>query len=213
MFPAFIVIVFILITYIATSCDDYKSEEFEISALDSKACQQLQRADSLGVDTVTTMVLSDFDSAWVDDGSETGVVGKLVTGSYNGADGVVLGDGDLTDPTDNYQNAVWNHLYFYSGLEGDNPNNSSAEADKIRLGVEGHVVYPKDCGPARALAPAKVGLARWSTNRLTCGTRISRLMTSSRCRPLMRMKPPSQSTSMSVLPCPKLLHQWRCLSA
>jgi len=66
MFPAFIVMVFILITCITTSCDDYKSEEFEISALDSKACQQLQRADSLGVDTVTTMVLSDFDSAWVD---------------------------------------------------------------------------------------------------------------------------------------------------
>jgi len=66
MFPAFIVMVFILITCITTSCDDYKSEEFEISALDSKACQQLQRADSLGVDTVTTMMLSDFDSTWVD---------------------------------------------------------------------------------------------------------------------------------------------------
>ena len=66
MFPVFIVMVFILITCITTSCDDYKSEEFEISALDSKACQQLQRADSLGVDTVRTMALSDFDSAWVD---------------------------------------------------------------------------------------------------------------------------------------------------
>lgn len=66
MFPAFIVIVIITIACITTSCDDYKSEEFEISALDSKACQQLQKADSLGADTVTAVWLSDFDSTWVD---------------------------------------------------------------------------------------------------------------------------------------------------
>jgi hypothetical protein len=66
LFPAFIVVVLIIITFISTSCDDYKSEEFEISALDSKACQQLQKADSLGVDTVTTVMLSEFDSVWVD---------------------------------------------------------------------------------------------------------------------------------------------------
>ena len=28
------------------------------------------------------------------------------------------GDGDFNDPTDNYWNAVWNHLYIYDGLEG-----------------------------------------------------------------------------------------------
>jgi hypothetical protein len=38
--------------------------------------------------------------------------GSFVTGTYNGADGVVLGDGDFDDPADNYQNAIWNHLYF-----------------------------------------------------------------------------------------------------
>jgi hypothetical protein len=66
IFPAFIVIIFIFVTCFTTSCDDYKSEEFKISDLDSKACQQLQRADSLGADTVTAMLLSDFDSTWVD---------------------------------------------------------------------------------------------------------------------------------------------------
>ncbi len=66
MFPAFIVLVTIIIALVTTSCDDYKSEEFEISALDSKACQQLQKADSLGADTVTVSMLSDFDSTWVD---------------------------------------------------------------------------------------------------------------------------------------------------
>ena len=58
-----------------------------------------------------------FDSAAVNPD------GSLVTGSYNGVTGVVLGDGDLTDPTDNYQNAVWNHLYFYEDLEGSNSIN------------------------------------------------------------------------------------------
>ncbi len=74
--------------------------------------------------------------------------GSFVTGTYNGATGVVLGDGDFTDPSDNYQNAVWNHLYFYENLEGGNSTGTSLEADKIRLGVNGHVVYPDDCGAA-----------------------------------------------------------------
>jgi hypothetical protein len=88
-----------------------------------------------------------FDSAEV-------VNGALQYDSYNGADDVLQGDGDLDDPTDNYQNAVWNHLYFYADLEGSNPGNSSLEQDKIRLGVSGQpgpfpaVAYPQDCGPA-----------------------------------------------------------------
>jgi len=74
--------------------------------------------------------------------------GKVITGDYNGAQGVVKGDGDTDDAADNYQNAVWNHLYFYENLEGDNSTGTSLEADKIRLGVNGHVVFPEDCGAA-----------------------------------------------------------------
>jgi hypothetical protein len=74
--------------------------------------------------------------------------GSFVTGTYNGAEGVVLGNGTFTDPSDNYQNSVWNHLYFYEDLEGGNSTGTSLEIDKIRLGVNGKVVYPKDCGPA-----------------------------------------------------------------
>jgi len=87
-----------------------------------------------------------FDSAALD------ANGKVITGNYNGAQGVVLGDGDTNDPSDNYQNAVWNHLYFYENLEGDNSTGTSLEKDKIRLGVSGQpvmdVVFPTDCGPA-----------------------------------------------------------------
>jgi hypothetical protein len=90
-----------------------------------------------------------YDSAQVDtDGSITGVPGKLVRGSYNGLSTVVLGDGDYTDATDNYANGWLNHFYIYADLEGSNPNNSSLEADKIRLGVSGHVEYPKNVGAA-----------------------------------------------------------------
>jgi len=44
----------------------------------------------------------------------TGVPGKLVTGTYNGQNNVVLGNGDYTDPTDNFANGVWNHLYIFA---------------------------------------------------------------------------------------------------
>ncbi len=67
---------------------------------------------------------------------------------YEGVDDVVLGDGDFNDPTDNYANGWLNHFYIYADLEGSNPNNSSLEADKIRLGVTGHIEYPADVGAA-----------------------------------------------------------------
>lgn len=88
-----------------------------------------------------------FDSAAV-------VNGAMQYDDYNGAQEVLQGNGDLSEPTDNYQNAVWNHLYFYENLEGDNTTGTTLEADKIRLGVAGQpgpfptVAFPTDCGPA-----------------------------------------------------------------
>jgi hypothetical protein len=83
-----------------------------------------------------------YDSAALD------ANGKLVTGSYEGAYGVVLGNGNFNDPTDNYANGWLNHFYIYSDLEGSNPDNSTLEADKIRLGVAGMVEYPANSGAA-----------------------------------------------------------------
>jgi hypothetical protein len=148
------------------------------------------------------------------DSAEVLADGSLNTaGSYNGADAgtVIRGNGILNEDADNYQNAVWNHLYIYSGLEGatsgfcsepsanvdnkcvidqncntagtcemstdpegnplsctgdndcglndqcldfvedgvcDTSVASTREKDKVRLGVNGHIVYPKDCGAA-----------------------------------------------------------------
>ncbi len=93
-----------------------------------------------------------FDSAAV-------VNGALQYGPYNGADGVLQGNGTTGEPADNYQNAVWNHLYFYEDLEGGNSTGTSLEADKIRLGVNGQVVYPPDCGAAlHPLGPVTQGV-------------------------------------------------------
>jgi hypothetical protein len=99
--------------------------------------------------------------AWntVYDAADT-VNGKLVTGTYHGAKGVVLGDGDYTDANDNYQNGVWNHLYFYQDLEGTNTSGTSLEENKIRLGMPNTttgfpVIYPVNSGPAfHPLGPA-----------------------------------------------------------
>ena len=102
-----------------------------------------------------------YDSALVDtDGSITGVPGKLVRAgdlgtTYNGMSGPVVGDGDFSGAADNYANGWLNHFYIYPNADG-NPNlegeNATAgvslEADKIRLGVNGHVVYPANVGAA-----------------------------------------------------------------
>lgn len=91
-----------------------------------------------------------FDTAVVDAG------GNLTYGSYDGSSGVVQGNGSFADSNDNFWNASWNHLYIYADLEGTNPNNSSAEADKIRLGV--HVQYPENTGAAlHPMGPGVVG--------------------------------------------------------
>lgn len=83
-----------------------------------------------------------YDSAAVDGD------GKLVTGTYAGIHNVVLGDGDYTDPTDNFANGWLNHLYIYGDLEGSNDSGTTLETDKIRLGVAGMVEYPADSGAA-----------------------------------------------------------------
>jgi len=90
-----------------------------------------------------------YDSAAVDP-----VTGALVTGTYNGTTGIVLGDGDLLDPTDNFANGWLNHFYIFlnadgnPNLEGENASGGSLEIDKIRLGVTGHVEYPANSGAA-----------------------------------------------------------------
>ena len=90
-----------------------------------------------------------YDAADTDGGN------KLITGDYEGATGVVKGDGDYNDANDNYGSGWMNHFYIYADLEGSNPANSSAEVDKIRLGLENlnastplSLVVPDDCGPA-----------------------------------------------------------------
>jgi len=100
IFPAFIVIVFMLITFFSTSCDDYKSEEFEISSLDLQACQQLKSADSLGADTVTAILLSDIDTSWV-----MSSIYDTITATYNNVnqilDSLVAKDIVITNTTQN----------------------------------------------------------------------------------------------------------------
>ena len=86
------------------------------------------------------------DSAAVNPDGSLKLSGQDGNPTWNGVTGAMLGNGDFSDPTDNYWNAVWNHLYIYEGLEGHNPGNSSLEKDKIRLGVAGNVEYPVDCG-------------------------------------------------------------------
>ena len=108
-----------------------------------------------------------YDAAAVDANN------ALVTGEYNGSYGVVLGDGDYDDPEDNYANGWLNHFYIYEDLEGSNPTNTSAEIDKIRLGLPNvHVgfstVLPENSGPA--FHPMGPGSTPGLNNLLTFST-------------------------------------------
>ena len=77
---------------------------------------------------------------------------------------VVQGNGDYGDigntfgvPVDNYQNAVWNHLYIYADTEGSNPTGTSLESAKLRLGLD--VDYPTNYGPGgHPLGPVSGGV-------------------------------------------------------
>jgi hypothetical protein len=89
------------------------------------------------------------------DAAATDTNNRLVYGSSDGQLNVVQGNGNFTDPEDNYANAIWNHLYIYSDLEGSNTANTSLDKNKIRLGsrnlnsaVQFATVLPENSGPA-----------------------------------------------------------------
>ena len=100
--------------------------------------------------------------------ADTDVGNKLITGDYQGSTNVVQGNFDdngdpiYTDANDNYGSGWMNHFYIYQDLEGTNDTGTSAEINKIRLGLENltttpvggnpggapSLVVPDDCGPA-----------------------------------------------------------------
>ena len=91
----------------------------------------------------------------VHDAAATDSNNKLVYGNYNGSHNVMQGNGSVADPEDNYANAWLNHFYIYTDLEGSNPNNTSLEKNKIRLGsrnlnaaTQFATVLPQNSGPA-----------------------------------------------------------------
>ena len=101
------------------------------------------------------------DAAWPDENGKLRLSGRDGNPLYNGARDVVLGNcafgeadcyddkgGKFDAPIDNYQNAVWNHLYIYSDTEGSGgmPGQGRPESSKLRLGLD--IDYPTNVGPA-----------------------------------------------------------------
>jgi len=115
-----------------------------------------KRQDSTLISAVENNSLMAWNTA-VDAGMNPD--GTLNYGDYNGVYSALKGDG-LPGPNDNYQNAVWNHLYIFAdpehappagvNLEGHPDSNwlsPAAENTKFRLGVN-LPAYPENCGPA-----------------------------------------------------------------
>jgi hypothetical protein len=72
-------------------CEKYLSESYEISALDAKACAQLQ--DTLLFNSVTALNLTDFDSTWTHKNVPQNV--STIIDSLK-ANGLVVSEGDLS---------------------------------------------------------------------------------------------------------------------
>ena len=63
----------------------------------------------------------------------------------------VNGDGKYTK-NENVANAYFSHLYVYKDLKGTNPKNTSADKEKLFVGVQ--IPIPRDNGPAGAAVPS-----------------------------------------------------------
>ncbi len=65
----------------------------------------------------------------------------------------VNGDGKY-DKDESVANAYWTHLYVYKDLKGTNPKSTSADKEKLFVGMQ--VPVPRDNGPAGAAAPSPI---------------------------------------------------------
>ncbi len=61
------------------------------------------------------------------------------------------GDGQY-GPKENVANAYFTHLYVYKDLKGTNPKGTSADSEKLYVGIQ--IPVPEDNGPAGAAAPS-----------------------------------------------------------
>ncbi len=63
----------------------------------------------------------------------------------------VNGDGKY-EKNENVANAYFTHLYIYKDLKGSNPQGTSKDSEKQRVGIE--IPIPRDMGPAGAAVPS-----------------------------------------------------------
>ncbi|MBF0171128.1 MAG: hypothetical protein HQK87_08580 [Nitrospinae bacterium] len=73
------------------------------------------------------------------------------------------GDGNPYGPNESVANAYFDHLYVYADLEGSNPDNTSADSKKLRVGAD--MPIPLDAGPAGQ--PVSGGYLRYSGDKGT----------------------------------------------
>lgn len=86
------ILIFLIISlsFFSFACDKYQSESYDISAVDARACAQLQ--DTL-YNSVTANVLSKFDSTWTHENVPQNV--PAIIDSLK-ANGIVVSEGDLS---------------------------------------------------------------------------------------------------------------------
>jgi hypothetical protein len=86
----FLLFLVISLSFFSFGCDKYQSESYEISAVDARACAQIQ--DTL-YNSITAVKLTDFDSTWTHENVPQNVPAIIDSLKVNG---IVVSEGDLS---------------------------------------------------------------------------------------------------------------------
>jgi hypothetical protein len=107
---SFLLFLGISLSFFSVGCDKYQSESYEISAVDAKACAQIQ--DTL-YNTISSVLLSSFDSTWTHENVSQNVPALLDSLIANE---IVVSEGDLSTWITTVQGEDTNYVCFQTNL-------------------------------------------------------------------------------------------------
>jgi hypothetical protein len=106
-----LLIIFVIsLSFLISGCDKYQSETYEISAIDARACAQIQ--DTL-YNAITTMKLTDFNSEWINENVPQNVPAILDSLKSNG---IIVSEGDLSTWVTTIAEEDTNYACFQTNL-------------------------------------------------------------------------------------------------
>jgi len=130
-FLSFLLFLVIFLSFFSSGCEEYQSESYEISAVDTRACAQIQ--DSL-YNTVIGVRLTDFNPTWTNENVPQNVPAIIDSLKSNG---IVVSEEDLADWVDTIGNEDTNYVCFTTNLSSEIFYSDQVVSLKL-MNTEGH---------------------------------------------------------------------------